>query len=195
MEGKKGIQWRSTSALLGTEDPAGHPGSEPELKRPRDFCMSRPQPLRVALPLPQPALEPRARQAPVVPRAAGPAPPVELHGKDNHTAGSTSRHRFEQHSLPKGFLTGLWQVLERRSTQFSTVPLSKTASSVPFSVEMGQSKFFKGKKESMKRYKSLGSFPLTHLGTDHCGACRFMLSVIHTDWHKEKLLGLFRAGV
>lgn len=151
-------------------------------------------------PLPQPALRGQgqgqvAREAPVVPCTAGLAPLAEPCGKDNHAGGSTSRHRFEQPSLPKAFPTGLWQVLERRSTQFSTVPLFKTASSSPFSMEMGQCRFFKGKKESTKRYKSFGSFPLTHLGTDHCGTCRFMLSVIHTDWHKEKLLGLFRTRV
>lgn len=33
-EGKNGIQWRSTCALLGTEDPAHHPESELELKTP-----------------------------------------------------------------------------------------------------------------------------------------------------------------
>lgn len=59
----------------------------------------------------------------------------------------------------------------------------------------GSAGFSRGKKESTERYRSLGSFPRTHLGTHHGGRCRFTLSVIHTDWHKRKLLGLFRARV
>lgn len=88
-----------------------------------------------------------AGEAPALPRAAGPAPPGRAFpcGKD-HRWWWDHHNRFERPSLPEGFPTGLWQVLERRSTQFSTVPLSKTASSSPFSVEMGQCRFFKRKK-------------------------------------------------
>lgn len=105
-------------------------------KNPHDFCISQPQPLRAALPLPQPALEPRAGQHErrwLCHNATGPAPPAE-----------SCQRRFEQPFLPKGFPTGLWKVLERRSTQLSTVPLSKTASSFAFSVEMGQGRSSRG---------------------------------------------------
>lgn len=57
----------------------------------------------------------------------------DLHCRScKHTACTRSQRHLEQPSFAKGFLTGLWQVWEKRSAQFSTVPLSKTASSLLF---------------------------------------------------------------
>lgn len=89
-------------------------------------------------------------------------------------------------SFSKGLLTGLWQVLEKRSVEFSTVPLSRTVFSFQFPVEIRQCKFVKGKKEDRRWYKSPASLPHTYLGTDRCATRRFMLSVIHTDWHQKE---------
>lgn len=48
-KGKKGLSGRAQCALLGTEVPVDHPGSE-ELTNPHDFCMSQPRTLQVAAP-------------------------------------------------------------------------------------------------------------------------------------------------
>lgn len=120
-ESKKGTQWGTACVLsfstTGTEDPSGHMGSELELKS--HCCMSQPQSFGVIL------------SSPVWCHSLGSSSEdTSVAGSRKHTACSRSQWHLEQPSFAKGFLTGLWQVWEKRSAQFSTVPLSKTASSL-----------------------------------------------------------------
>lgn len=78
--------------------------------------------------------------------------------------------------LPQGFPTGLWQALERRSTQFSTVPMSLSLHSLG---KKGSAGFWRGKRRALQ-------LTIPWLAPCHTWA---QITVAHRDlcyrWHTQ----------